>query len=147
MAEFKHGMKKHKLYGVWVCMKQRCNNPKSAKYKYYGARGIFVCNEWSENFLVFYNWAMANGYKEGLSLDRIDTNGNYEPLNCRWVSQKLQCNNSRRNHLITINGKTMNISQWGEESGISPKLIWNRLFCYGWTPEESIGPTRRNRSA
>ncbi len=90
-----HGKKNTKLYYVWQRMKQRCHYPKSKDFSFYGGRGITVCEEWKNNFQAFYDWAMSNGYFDGLTLDRIDVNGNYEPSNCRWVTMKVQCNNRR----------------------------------------------------
>lgn len=84
---FKHGMKGTRIYDTWLGMKARCNNPKSKDYKYYGGKGIAVCKEWRDDFIVFYNWAMSNGYKEGLTLDRINHDGNYEPANCQWITR------------------------------------------------------------
>lgn len=83
------------LYRRWIDMKGRCYNPNCNNYKHYGARGIIVCDEWLHNFKAFKEWAMNNGYRKELSLDRIDNNGNYEPMNCRWVSQTIQCINMR----------------------------------------------------
>lgn len=90
-----HGKYSSKLYGVWNCMKQRCNNPKNNRFHDYGGRGITVCNEWKDDFQAFHDWAMSNGYAEGLSIDRIDVNGNYEPSNCRWVTMLEQRHNRR----------------------------------------------------
>lgn len=111
----KHNKCKTKIYSAYIAMKQRCYNKDSKPYKYYGARGIKICNEWlnKENgFMNFYNWSMKNGWEEGLSIDRIDTNKDYEPDNCRWVNSLIQMNNTRRNHYITYNNETHTIGEW-----------------------------------
>jgi len=89
----KHGLYKHKLYGVWISMRQRCNNPNATNYSNYGAIGVEVCDEWSD-FQTFYDWAISNGYQDGLVIDRIDTYGSYGPNNCRWITQAENCQNS-----------------------------------------------------
>lgn len=83
-----------RLYKVWSNMKSRCNNPNSGQYKWYGERGIAVCDEWNE-YKPFMEWAISNGYSENLELDRINNNGNYEPSNCRFITHKENCNNRR----------------------------------------------------
>ena len=97
-----------KLYYVWQCMLQRCTNPTHEKYQKYGGRGITVCMAW-RTFEGFHTWAIHNGYGNNLTLDRIDTNGNYEPCNCRWTDQKTQQNNKRTNVWLERNGEVHTI--------------------------------------
>ena len=132
-----HGKSKTtNVYHVWQCMKDRCLNPNSQEAKHYIDRGIKVCDEWLD-FENFYEWAMANGYKEGLSLDRIDNDGNYEPSNCRWATAKQQCRNRSNNYILTVNGESHCISEWAEIVGIKPTTIHTRKRR-GWTDEEAI---------
>lgn len=91
----KHGESKTKLYRVWSVMRDRCYRIASRGYRYYGAKGVRVCGEWKDSFISFKKWALANGYSDGLTLDRIDPHGNYEPSNCRWAGWDIQNNNKR----------------------------------------------------
>ena len=95
---YKHGWSKTKIYAVWAQMKQRCSNSNYKEYHFYDGRGITICNEWLE-FIPFRDWALNNGYQEGLEIDRIDNNGNYETSNCRWVSSAKNSQNRRTNKL------------------------------------------------
>ena len=92
-----HGLRSTRLYNTWTNMKDRTLNPKYIQYNDYGGRGITICEEWKNDFMSFYNWAMSNGYEEnkGLSIDRIDNDGNYKPSNCRWTTQTIQSRNQR----------------------------------------------------
>lgn len=89
------GLSKTRIYRIWQDMKNRCYYKKLPEFKYWGGRGITICKEWRESFLNFYKWALANGYKDNLSIDRVDVNGNYEPSNCRWATAYEQVHNRR----------------------------------------------------
>jgi hypothetical protein len=91
-----HGLTNHPLYRTWGDIYTRCTNPKADSYCYYGERGIEVCDEWRNDFVKFYNWAMANGWKKGLQIDRIDVDGNYEPENCQFITQAENCSVGKR---------------------------------------------------
>ena len=97
-----HGKSHTKLYYIWQDMRKRCDNKNHHAYKYYGERGITYCNDW-KNYENFYNWAINNGYKIGLTIDRIDNNGNYEPNNCRWVTMEIQNRNKRKTWTKPVN--------------------------------------------
>lgn len=103
-ALYKHGLSRTKLYKVFTTMEQRCHNPKDKAYKHYGARGIMVCDDWRNDFTSFYDWAMINGYQEGLEIDRIDSNKSYTPSNCRFVNRTIQCQNTRLIHKHNTSG-------------------------------------------
>jgi hypothetical protein len=92
----KHGYSKHPVYAAWAHMKDRCYNWKSSKYKYYGARGINVCDQWLADFETFLAWSIENGWRKGLTIDRIDNDKGYEPSNCRWVTISENNQNTRR---------------------------------------------------
>lgn len=133
----KHGMSDKPIYTIWLLMKERCFNYKRREYKDYGGRGIKVCSEWLDA-TKFIEWALNNGYTEGLTIDRIDNNGNYEPNNCRWVDRETQANNKRNNRLITYKGETKTITQWAKEHGLTYYIVKKRIDNYGWTFEKAI---------
>lgn len=110
----RHKMSGTRIYSEWQGMKGRCYNKGSARYADWGGRGIEVCEQWRNSFESFYTWAMANGYQDNLTIDRIDNNGNYCPENCRWVGQQEQCRNRRSNINITIGNSTRTLMEWCE---------------------------------
>lgn len=126
VSSSKHGCSNSRIYHIWANMKSRCYNPNNKKYKNYGDRGIIVCDEWLKSFESFYNWAVNNGYQENLTIDRIDVDGNYEPSNCRWANMTAQANNRTNNHLLSCQGENKTLSEWSNETGISPNLLWYR---------------------
>lgn len=126
----RHNLSRTRLYCIYNQILKRCYNKTNKDYKNYGSRGIKVCDEWNDKengILNFYNWAMENGYKDDLSIDRIDVNGNYEPNNCRWATIKEQCNNKRNSHYITYNSETHTIAEWSEILNIGYSTIQERI--------------------
>lgn len=142
----KHNQRHTKLYEVWKTMKQRCSNPNHISYHNYGGRGIIVCDEWKNNYQAFYEWSIKNGYKEGLSIDRINNDGNYEPSNCRWADRFTQNNNTRQNKPITINGVTKTIHQWANEYNIPVNLVRNRIYNLHWDIVKALTTPKNNAS-
>lgn len=136
----KHNASRHPLYRVWRGIKDRVHIPSNKKYHNYGGRGITVCEEWDNDFSSFYKWALSNGYKKGLEIDRIDVNGNYEPSNCRWVKHIVNSNNRRNNIRIEHDGETHTIAEWSRITGIKYSTLYMRvarnnseeeIFCKG----------------
>ena len=130
-----HGMTGTRLHNEWRSIKRRCYTVSHIEYTRYGGRGITVCEEWLHDFQAFYDWAMANGYRDDLTIDRIDVNGNYEPSNCRWVTQKEQQNNRSNNHRITYNGETLTAMQFAEKYKMNYSTLITRL-SRGWSIEK-----------
>lgn len=132
-----HGLTRSRIRKTWCSMIRRCENSTDKSYRNYGGRGIRVCDEWHD-LETFVAWAYENGYSDDLTIDRIDSSGDYCPENCRWVDRKTQNNNTRRNHLITFNGETKTMAQWSESTGISYAAIKTRINRCGWTPERAL---------
>lgn len=129
--------KQERLYGIWKGIKVRTHNTHHKDYKYCGAKGITICDEWDKSYEAFKEWALNNGYRDDLTIDRIDNSGNYCPENCRWADLYTQANNKSNNHLITYNGKTQNMTQWARETGVRRELIKDRLKS-GWSVEDAL---------
>ena len=132
-----HGMKDTPLYLVWASMVNRTTNHSNSRYKYYGERGIKVCNKWKSSFEEFCYWALSNGYDNGYAIRRKDVNGDFCPKNCEVVLKKESNKHSRLNKKTTINGVTLNRTEWAKKLGINYQTI-NRRLKNGWTIEKSL---------
>lgn len=127
----KHNMRHTRIYNTWLNMKSRCYNPNNKSYKYYGGKGITICDEWLNSPQNFISWAYSNGYTDELTIDRIDVNGNYEPSNCRWITFTDQMNNRSVCTYFTIDGETHSLTEWCRIYNVSPKLVRPRINK-GW---------------
>lgn len=142
-----HGLSKHPLNAVWGEMKQRCGNTNCPGYKWYGGKGIKVCDEWVNDFKEFYDWAISNGYEKGLTIERKDPTGDYEPSNCTWLTLSEQQSNKTNTHYLSVNGETHSITEWSEITGIPRMTLTNRILS-GLSPEKVIAVgDRRKRGA
>jgi hypothetical protein len=145
LEEFKiHGLSHNPLYGILSRMYSSCYNNKYCDYEYYGGRGITLCDQWNKNMvgkkqsmINFYNRSMGNGYKKGLTIDRINNNGNYSPDNCRWATVKEQCNNRRSNHILFYKNEKFTMQQASEKFNINYHTLKCRLKR-GWSVEKSL---------
>lgn len=125
------------LYGIWIAMKSRCENPLNKCYSFYGGNGIQVCPQWHD-WEQFKQWALNNGYQDNLTIDRIDFSGNYEPSNCRWADCQTQANNKRNNKYITYQGRTQSLSDWCRELGLNYDRTKQRINACSMTPDEAF---------
>lgn len=125
-----------RLHRIYQDMKTRCYNPNYDKTKWYYDKGITICDEWLNSFEVFRNWALRSGYKDDLTIDRIDANDNYRPGNCRWVTRKEQANNRTSNRLIEFNGQVKTMQGWADSLGIDSRTLWARLR--NWPLERAL---------
>lgn len=139
--------KEHQTQGrlrrIYNNMKARCCVKSFPLYKAYGGQGISVCKEWLSSFENFYNWAMENGYSDDLMLDRLDKSCDYCPQNCKWVTKQEKNSNTKRTHLLEINGEVKSVSKWAKHYGIHRCVLNNRLRR-GWSLERALTtPTRK----
>lgn len=121
------------LYRAWVNMRQRCTNRNLVQYKDWGGRGIKVCDRWlgDSGFSNFIK-DMGSTYQPGLTLDRIDNDGNYEPSNCRWATRREQQSNRRKNRMVTFNGETKTFTEWANIMGVPIGRARLRVYRYKW---------------
>lgn len=122
-----HGKSKTRLYSIWSTMKKRMTNPNCKAFARYGGRGLVLCSEWKESFESFFVWATNNGYNDNLSIDRINNNDGYSPVNCRWATRSEQMHNVTFNRWITFNGKTKILADWAKELGLTKAGLWSRI--------------------
>lgn len=123
MESYKH---RTRLYNIWKCMRQRCNNPNNPSYPHYGGKGVRICSDWRE-YASFKKWAELNGYNDSLSIDRIDVNGNYEPTNCRWADNKTQMNNTTRNRKVSYHGDLFTMAEIADIANVSYSKVQHRV--------------------
>lgn len=136
-AEENNNQDRKRIYAAWNSMKMRCKGYQEMYYRNYTLRGITVCAEWESDFNAFYIWAINNGYAPNLSLDRIDNEKGYSPQNCRWATPKEQMNNVRYNRILTLNGVSHTLSEWGDITGINWTTIQSRKR-HGWSDKEAL---------
>lgn len=140
-----------KLHSVWRGMKDRCYREKCASFKDYGGRGIAVCDAWRDDFLAFKTWAVTAGYGPGLTIERVNNDGHYQPDNCRWASQKEQNRNQRQSIYVEHNGARLLLVDLSEQSGVSYHVLRYRILSLRWSVEKAvktpIDQTRRRKLA
>lgn len=142
----KHNLDGNPIYHVFNSMKSRCYSIKNRSYLDYGGRGVKICDEWLDDVVKFVEWSNINGYEEGLSIDRIDVNGNYEPSNCRWVDDYVQANNKTDNTSITYNSETRNLCQWADLYNLKRATLCYRLYIANWDIHKALTtPLQKNQ--
>ncbi len=137
MVMFQLKRKGTRLYSIWTDMKRRCTKENRQEYKWYGARGIAVCGKW-QDFDMFAEWALNNGYAKNLTIDRRDNNGDYEPDNCRWVTIKVQERNRRNSKYVLFQGRMRCLSELAEDAGLKSSTVLSRIVRSGWSVEDAL---------
>lgn len=125
------------LWYIYHGMKKRCLNPNCVRYKDYGGRGITICDEWLIGFDYFADWAYSNGYEQGLTIERNDVNGNYEPSNCCWITRKEQAYNKRESIIVEYNGEKKDLMLWCTELGLKYDTVHHRI-THGWSAKDAF---------
>lgn len=140
-------VKNHRLYSIWIDMRRRCYNKNRKSYKYYYKKNICICEQWKNDFAEFQDWSLKNGYKDNLTIDRINNDGNYEPGNCRWVTTFEQNNNMSTNHKIFYKGKEYNsMSAFCRIFNIDYEIFRGRIR-HGWDIEKALNtPVRKKKT-
>lgn len=134
---YKHGCRNTRLYAIWLNMKQRCSSS-NLRYKSWQGRGITVCSSWEKSFENFKAWAESNGYKENLTIDRINVNGNYEPSNCKWITKQEQQFNKTNTRYFEYKGQRKCLAEWAKLFAINKHTLYNRIYNLGWSIEKAL---------
>ena len=137
-----HRKSNTRIYQIWTNMRRRCNSPTCDAYPLYGGRGITVCDTWGKDFTAFQDWALSHGYRENLTIDRIDNDKGYSPENCRWATVKEQNNNRSSNIFCEIDGMRKTLSQWAEYADLPKYTIYDR-WHRGVQGHDLIGPIEK----
>jgi len=140
---YKHGLRKHPLYGIWCHIKERCSKDACPAYPDYGGRGITVCSEWINDAEAFITWAIDAGWTTGLFIDRIDNDGPYSPENCRWTDRKTNNNNKRGLVMVTVEGQQYSLAEAVEKFSVQKYgTVYYRLKK-GWSVQDALFGARR----
>lgn len=132
-------VKNRRLHNDWNTMRRRCYDPSFISYQWYGAKGVGVCEAWRRDYVSFQEWALSHGFREDLTLDRIDSTKDYSPENCRWATKKEQSSNRPTwNIKVTVNGVTKLVSEWADEAGANRSAIYGRIRTRGWDPVKAV---------
>ena len=126
----------YRIYMIWFDMKRRCYQPQNKRYDRYGGRGIKICDEWLD-FQSFFDWSLTHGYRDDLTIDRFDGDGDYCPENCRWADLTTQANNRSNNHYITYQGETKTMMEWSKELNMNYSTLRRRINA-GWDVDEAF---------
>lgn len=145
-ANTTHGKSNTRLFNIWQNIKRRCYNKNYKYYSYYGGKGIIMCEEWKNSFQAFYEWSIKNDYSDTLTIDRINSDKNYEPSNCRWVNRLVQQNNRKSNHKFTINGETKTIMEWCKIYNVPYERTRRRVVNEHWDIIDALTTPKLNRN-
>ena len=130
--------KNRRLYDIWSNMIARCSNTDRRDSKYYALKGISVCEEWKNDFFAFEKWAIASGYSSSLTIDRIDSDKDYEPSNCRWITIQEQQRNKKNLLYFTYKGETKCLNEWARIFNIKRQTLHDRIFKLNYSFEDAI---------
>lgn len=137
-SHIKYGFSHTRIDNIYKSMVARCYSKTNSRYDRYGKRGIVVCDEWLKDKEKFFEWAFSHGYKDNLTIDRIDTDGNYTPDNCKWSTQKEQQNNRSNTIFLEYNGDIHTLAEWADITGIPYKTLYGRCHTLKWSAEKAL---------